>query len=204
VLYPLSYGGPARTRAVDDSSASIAGLRIRTDRVCDVRRWAVATAVLLLSAACVARPAPGPAVIRSEQPPWPAPRDGVAYFEAAGVEASRLDDTTNQRAFRLRLSIDGIAVPVAAHIGTDRVRALQAPAHTHDDSGTVWVEGRGSEMVTLGQFFTLWGVRFDDRCLGGACGALAVRADGRGVGDPSGLVLATVAESVEVEVRSGG
>ena len=38
--------------------------------------------------------------------------------------------------------------------------------HTHDTSGQVWLEGRHTDAVTLGEFFTVWGVRFDDQCLG--------------------------------------
>ena len=69
---------------------------------------------------------------------------------------------------------------VPAYVGIDRLRAVQAPVHTHDASGQVWLEGRETDAVTLGQFFTVWGVRFDDRCLGSACGALVVTVDGEG------------------------
>ena len=30
--------------------------------------------------------APGPAVLRDTAPPWPAPRDGLAQIQAAGLE----------------------------------------------------------------------------------------------------------------------
>ena len=134
------------------------------------------------------------------EPPWPAPRDGVSYFEAAGVPPSRLDDTTDQRVLELTLSIDGARVPVAANVGLDLPRALQAPVHTHDESGTLWLEGAGAREVTLGQFFTIWGVRFTDDCLGAACGSVSVEADGRAVPQPAGLVLASVSERVSVAV----
>ena len=68
-------------------------------------------------------------------------------------------------------------MPLVPYIGMDRPRALQGPAHTHDDSGTVWLEGRGADTVTLGQFFTLWGVRFHPRCLGATCGVVTVTAE---------------------------
>lgn len=149
---------------------------------------------------CSARSAPGEPVLRTSAPPWPAPRDGLAQFEEAGVEASRLDDTTNQRRFTLTLSIDSASVPLVPFIGMDRPRALQGPVHTHDDSGTVWLEGRGSDSVTLGQFFTLWGVRFDARCLGAVCGTVEVTADGARVADPVAFRLAQVAERLTVRV----
>lgn len=156
--------------------------------------------VLALLGGCVPQAAPAPAVIRETPPPWPAPRDGVSYFEAAGVPASRLDDTTGQRVFTLTLTIDGEAVPLAQGIGLDLPRALQAPVHTHDTSGTVWLEGRGTDEVTLGQFFTVWGVRFTDSCLGAACGTLLVRADGEPVGAPQDFRLAEVDAALLVDL----
>jgi hypothetical protein len=50
--------------------------------------------------------------------------------------------------------------------------------HTHDASGQIWLERRGTDALTLGHFFTIWGVRFDDRCLGSSCGDLRVTVDG--------------------------
>jgi hypothetical protein len=57
-------------------------------------------------------------------------------------------------------------VQVPAYVGIDRLRAVQAPMQTHDTSGRIWLEGREIGTVTLEQLFTVWGVRFDDRCLG--------------------------------------
>ena len=156
-----------------------------------------------LLAGCIAQAPPAPAELRDTPPPWPAPRDGVSYFEAAGVPASRLDDTTDQRVFTLTLAIDGESVPLAAGIGLDLPRALQAPVHTHDQTGVVWLEGRGATEVTLGQFFVLWGVRMDERCLGAACGSVRVSADGAVVPFPAELRLAGVRD-VQIRVSSGG
>lgn len=163
----------------------------------------VAVLVAVLVTGCAGRSSvPGDPVLRTTPPPWPAPRDGLAQIQAAGLEPSRLDDTTNQRRFTLQLSVDGAAVPLVPYIGMDRPRALQGPAHTHDDTGTVWLEGRGATEVTLGQFFVLWGVRFDGGCLGAACGTITVRADGRTVAEPDGFRLAQVAERLEITARS--
>jgi hypothetical protein len=160
-------------------------------------------ACLVLLAGCVQPAAPAPAVLRSTPPPWPAPRDGISYFELAGVPSSRLDDRTGQRVISVSVRIDGENVPLMPNIGLDLPRALQAPAHTHDASGTIWLEGAGAGTVTLGQFFTLWGVRFDGRCLGAACGQLSVTADGAAVHAPVGLVLSS-ASDVQIRLASGG
>lgn len=167
-----------------------------------LRALAVLTAAPLL-AGCVSQAPPAPAVLRTTAPPWDAPRDGISYFELAGVPASRLDDRSNQQIVRVALTVDGADVPLAAYIGIDRPRALQAPAHTHDASGEVWLEGAGTAEITLGQFFTLWGVRFDGRCVGAACTGLEVTADGSRVADPAGLRLAGAGD-VQIRVRSDG
>jgi len=171
--------------------------------VSGTRRLLAMALLSALLAGCVAKAAPAPAELRQTSPPWPAPRDGIAYFDLAGVPASRLDDRSNQRVLTVSIRIDSNAVPLVPNIGIDRPRALQAPAHTHDDSGTVWLEGQGSAEVTLGQFFTVWGVRFDGRCLGAACGGVTVTADGSPVTDPIGLRLAQVAD-VQIDAASGG
>src|SRR5699024_11179248 len=105
------------------------------------------------------------------------------------------------RIIDLEVVVDGEPVEVPAYIGIDRLRALQAAAHTHKAGGEVWLEGSEALTVTLGQFFTLWGVRFDHGCLGGVCGTVEVTADGTAVDDPAALVLAET-RSVRVEVRS--
>lgn len=134
--------------------------------------------VLLVLTSCVRQANPAPAEQRTAPPPWGAPRDAVSYITAAGLEAQPLSNE-NSRVVELRITVDGAPVEVPAYVGIDRVRALQAPVHTHDTSGQVWLEGRETDAVTLGQFFTVWGVRFDDQCLGSACGTLMVNVDGK-------------------------
>jgi hypothetical protein len=135
--------------------------------------------VLLVLTGCVNQATPAPAAQRSTPPPWSAPRDAVSYIAAAGLEAQPLSSNENSHVVDLRITVDGAAVEVPPYVGIDRVRAVQAPVHTHDSTGQVWLEGRETDGVTLGQFFTVWGVRFDDHCLGSACHRLVVIVDGR-------------------------
>ncbi len=160
-------------------------------------RWSARAAIAamlmaqLIFVGCVGQVGPAPAVQRSTPPPWSAPRDAVSYIEAAGLEPQPLSNDENVRVVKLRVTVDGIPVEVPAYVGIDRVRALQAAVHTHDTSGQVWLEGGGTGAVTLGQFFTLWGVRFDDHCLGSACGDLVVRVDRVVTQAPRDVRLAT-------------
>lgn len=151
-------------------------------------------------AACVPAAPPSPAVIRTVEPPWPAPRDGISYIEAAGLAKLPLNDTSDPHVVMLTVVRNGQPVEIAANIGVDRVRAWQAPVHTHDASGQVWLEGQGNRSVTLGQFFAVWGVRFDASCLGDVCGRVEVLVDDRVVVDPVNVVLRDAQARIFVSV----
>lgn len=165
---------------------------------------AALAAVLLVLAAvtgCVRQTEPAPVIQRSTPPPWSAPRDAVAYIEAAGLKPQPVSNNQNSRTIELRINVDGASVEVPANIGVDRVRALHAVVHTHDTSGRVWLEGQGSDAVTLGQFLTLWGVRFDDHCLGSACGAMVVKVDGVATTDSREVRLSD-SRTIEISATS--
>ncbi|ADB34086.1 hypothetical protein Kfla_5070 [Kribbella flavida DSM 17836] len=143
---------------------------------------AVLAAALSVVSGCQVGPAPpGPAEIRAGGPPWDAPRDAVSYIDKAGMERLPLDFSGPMPyTVKLAVTVDGAAVQVPAGIGVDRVRAEQAAVHTHTDDGLVYVEAKTrAERPTLKQFFELWGVRYDGKCLGDACGAVKVEVNGR-------------------------
>lgn len=157
--------------------------------------------VVLLLTGCVERPDPAPATMSTDAPPWTAPRDAISHIRAANLPELPLDSESDPFILTITVTVDDEAVPLAPFIGVDRLRAIQSPLHTHEASGDVWLEGEGNREVTLGQFFILWGVRFEDGCLGSACGGVSVTADGRIVDDPSSLVLRGH-DVVEVVARS--
>jgi hypothetical protein len=177
------------------------------DRV-PVQQWylkalvAVLLAILALTG-CVPAAQPAPAVIRTTPPPWDAPRDAVSTIAAAGLTAEPLNSTGggNPHIVVMSIEVDGWQVAIPPYVGLDRLRAQQSAVHTHDTSNRVWLEGRDTESITLGQFFTVWAVRFDDRCLGAACGEVVVTADGNRVIEPTTLRLAQV-NSVTISARS--
>lgn len=142
------------------------------------RRGVLLAAVAIPLASCVKPAAPDPAVIRDTEPPWPAPRDAVSYIDNAGLARLPLDAKDDPRVFTLEVFVLRHQVEVPAYLGIDRLRALQAPCHTHDTTGTVWLEGPGGPDVTLGQLFDVWGVRLTSTCLGATCGSVVVTVDG--------------------------
>ncbi len=142
------------------------------------RRGVLAAALAIPLASCVKPAAPDPAVIRDTAPPWPAPRDAVSYIDNAGLERLPLDASEDPHVLTLEVFVKGQQVEVPAYLGIDRLRAVQAPCHTHDTTGTVWLEGRSGRDVTLGQLFDVWGVRLTATCLGATCGRVVVTVDG--------------------------
>lgn len=161
---------------------------------------AAVVAVGLLTG-CVPQATPEPASVSTASPPWPAPRDAISYIVAAGLPQLPLNDETDPHIISLSITIGDQKVTVPGNIGIDRLRAVQAPVHTHDDSGQVWLEGTGNRTVTLGQFFTLWGVRFDASCLGADCGTIQVFADGTELtGPPADFVLREAQRSIQIRV----
>lgn len=154
-----------------------------------MRKAMAAAMMAAMLVGCVSRPDPDPAVMRQTPPPWDAPRDAISYIREAGLPELPLDEDSDPFIVSLEITLDGRPVALPPFIGVDRLRAIQAPAHTHDDTGDLWLEGQDNREVTLGQFFTLWGVHFDGACLASACGGVEVLADGTPVDDPAGLVL---------------
>ncbi|SHJ08481.1 hypothetical protein SAMN02745244_01691 [Tessaracoccus bendigoensis DSM 12906] len=143
----------------------------------------------LLLVGCVGRPDPEPAVLRSTPPPWDAPRDAISYIQAAGLPELSLGADEDPWILEISVQYRGEDIEIPAYIGIDRLRAVQAPVHTHEPGGEVWLEGEEDRASTLGDFFNLWGVRFGDGCLGDVCGDLTVTADGQPVDAPTELTL---------------
>ena len=105
----------------------------------------------------------------------------------------------------LRITIDGKPVTVPAQIGIHQLARFISPLHTHDTTGTIHIESAKVETFNLGQFFDVWGVRFNAQCIGGYCNkgvdSLRVFSNGSPVkGNPRNLQLA---DRQVIEVRFG-
>ena len=162
---------------------------------------ALAAGLVFVVSGCQVGPAPpGPAEIRTGPPPWDAPRDAVSYIDNADFERLPLDfKGPAPYTVTVSVTIDGAAVQIPAGIGVDRVRAEQAAIHTHATDGLVYVEAKTkAERPTLKQFFELWGVRYDGKCLGDACAGITVRVNG----EPASWDTKLIRESlIQVDAR---
>ncbi len=103
---------------------------------------------------------------------------------------------------RLRVYVRSRQVSVPAGIGIhpDGGGGSMAALHTHDDGGTIHVEGMRS--ATLGQFFRIWGVPLSRRKLGPYVAGSGERVRARVDGKPTrALASLELRDGQQVEVR---
>jgi hypothetical protein len=146
---------------------------------------------------------------------WPAPPDPLDRTVEAGLEPERKEFLFNHVHVHLDVFIDGesIAVPAGVGINIDDANVREfnepggsvayggitgcetpciSPLHTHDATGIIHTESASPEPNTLGQFFTEWGVRLTDTCVGDYCSPepIAFYVDGEAyTGDPNAIEL---------------
>lgn len=115
-------------------------------------------------------------------PPWAANAAQVEErAELLGLPAS---GTARHWHVNVRVFVDGVELSVPVDLGI--AEGYHAPLHTHSGDGVVHVESNDAGYdFTLGEFFDVWGVRFDGTCLGASCesgeDALRVFVDGEEV-----------------------
>ena len=178
-------------------------------------RFAPTTAFLILSLS-LALPACSSAPLA--QPNWPAPSDPMGLARKAGFEPTDREFLITHTHAHLDVLVDGKRVPVPAGIGIDTtskgVAGQSTPdgtgkdyqvtvcpsvclseLHTHDPDGILHSESKvpNQKPAKLGQFFTEWGVRLDDQCVGEFCSSntqIAVYVNGQKVsGNPADIEL---------------
>jgi hypothetical protein len=130
-------------------------------------------------------------------PPWPANNDDSKLqlrLRAIGLDPLTAEGQAVHIHQHLDLYAAGKKVTVPAQIGIAASGAFISDLHTHDATGIMHVESPAVRSFSLGQFFAVWGVRLDGRCVGGLCAAgdkrLAAWVNGKPVaGDPTRIVL---------------
>ncbi len=151
------------------------------------------------AAASAAAPATAAAALpgmNAGAPPWPAETANLlARLNAIGLPALTSEGTVLHIHQHLDIIIDGTPVTVPADIGINATAGFLSEIHTHDASGVIHVESPTNRTFRLGEFFDIWGLRFDSSCIGGECSGggrtLAVFVNGHRVsGDPRQVILA--------------
>jgi hypothetical protein len=160
-----------------------------------MRTWALCLLVLAL-AGCggggkktSVPAAPTPA---KDAAPWPAPADPMKLAEKAGLTPETHEFLLFHVHAHLDVFVNGMPVTVPAGIGIEIhdpgvhsavqegstvygfidppcAQPCISPLHTHDVSGVLHTEAKKNQFNNLGEFFTEWNVRLDDKCVGGYC-----------------------------------
>jgi hypothetical protein len=121
---------------------------------------------------------------------------------AIGLPALSQEGTALHTHQHLDIFIHGKSVAIPAGIGINDMAQFIAPIHVHDDTGIIHVESPTVQTFTLGQFFDIWGVQFDQNFIGGyvsaASSTLKVYVNGKKVErDPRAIEL-TAHEEIAV------
>jgi hypothetical protein len=178
------------------------------DRRFSLRLLVVSGAVVLAAVAVVVgvllanQGLPG---IQAGSPPWRAETTQLrARLTSIGISAVTGEGEAQHTHQHLDVYVDGRQVTIPTDIGINRADGFLSPIHTHDTTGIIHVESPVVRNFTLGEFFDVWGVRFDGHCVGGVCDGsgrvLSVFLNGQTyTGDPRALVL-TAHEEIVVAI----
>jgi hypothetical protein len=106
------------------------------------------------------------------KPPWSANNDSSTLqlrLRKIGLPVLKAEGQVVHIHQHLDLFVGADRVTVPADIGIDSTGGFITTLHTHDASGVIHVESPTASTFTLGQFFAVWGVRLDRKCIGGLC-----------------------------------
>ena len=98
--------------------------------------------------------------------PWSPKIDGLEEREEA-LDLPAPSDTIYHVHAQLAVFVNGKRFTVPNNIGIAPDQQFLSSLHTHDDKGIVHMEAVERYPFTLGQFFTVWGVKFTNTQLGG-------------------------------------
>jgi hypothetical protein len=93
----------------------------------------------------------------------------------------------------LHIYVNGLLKPLAANIGLDPAKGIESSMHTHDGTGIIHMEAPHPYSYTLGDFFSVWGVKLGPAQVGGLRGyggdRLHFYLNGKPLSNPVALVL---------------
>jgi hypothetical protein len=190
----------AQRKALEQAEAASAMRRRRLTRIGGTVVAAVAIAAVLIAATsggsshktAAATSSGAQGALLTTPVPWP-PQYAQLRTRVQAYEFPPQSDAGYHIHAVLRIYVDGKQIPVPEKVGIDTQEEYLAPMHTHDTSGIIHMESSQPYPFKLGQFFTIWGVKFTNTQLGGyATGnrnVLSVYANGKLVSNPVEYVM---------------
>jgi hypothetical protein len=100
------------------------------------------------------------------KPPWDKNTDKLRErLQAMGLPVLLAEGTALHIHQHLDMYVNGQKIDLPPHVGIGDTYI--ADLHVHDTTGVMHVESNEQQDFTLGQFFDVWGVKFDKDDLGG-------------------------------------
>jgi hypothetical protein len=130
--------------------------------------------------------------LQTSKPPWPPEYQHLAQrLLQIGIPAGG-KETFHIHAL-LHVYVNGLLIPLPANIGLDPAKGIESSMHTHDSSGIIHMEAPHPFRYTLGDFFSVWGVKLGPAQVGGLTGLggnrLHFYLNGRPLSNPAAQVL---------------
>jgi hypothetical protein len=101
---------------------------------------------------------------------------GFSKASASGITyPPKLSDEEMHIHATLTIIADGNSIPVPKNVG---IGSVHQPLHTHEDDHVIHVESSDTRDYTLGNFFQVWGKRFDSKCVLETCGEVKMTVNG--------------------------
>jgi hypothetical protein len=146
------------------------------------KRWRAATSLAVLASLALlilggcgsgTQAPPGLSIagpgLQSSQPPWAPEYNHLAErLRAIGLPPGGSEKVHHHAL--LHIYVNGLLAPVAANVGLDPAKHLESSLHTHDRTGVIHMESPRPFNYTLGDFFSVWGVKLGPAQVGGLRG----------------------------------
>jgi len=141
-------------------------------------------------------PPPGLTIVgpglQTAQPPW---KPEYAYLQqrAKKIGLPPVGKETFHIHAMLHIYVNGLLLPIPADIGIEVSKGRETSLHTHDKTGIIHMEANHRYPFTLGDFFSVWGVKLGPAQVGGLTGLggdhLHFYLNGKPLADPAAHVL---------------
>lgn len=135
----------------------------------------VALTLVAIAAGCGSSgdPPPGLSIVgpglQTTQPPWK-PEYAHLQERARKIGLPPVGKETFHIHAMLHIYVNGLLSPIPAAIGIELSRGRETSLHTHDSTGIIHMETNHRYPFTLGDFFSVWGVKLGPAQLGGLTG----------------------------------
>jgi hypothetical protein len=130
--------------------------------------------------------------LQTSQPPWK-PEYAHLQERVKAIGLPPVGKETFHIHAMLHIYVNGLLSPIPADIGIEVSKGRETSLHTHDSTGIIHMETNHPYPFTLGDFFSVWGVKLGPAQVGGLTGLggdrLHFYLDGKSLANPAAHVM---------------